>query len=51
HYRTKGVTLKTTDCLIYATAIVRGYKIATRNAKHYPDADIIVPMYPLKTDG
>ncbi|MBF0336882.1 MAG: type II toxin-antitoxin system VapC family toxin [Nitrospirae bacterium] len=44
HYRTKGVTLTTTDCLIYATAIVRGYKIATRNTKHYPDGDIIIPV-------
>ena len=40
-YRTKGVTLTSLDCLIAATAQVRGYKIATRNVKHYPEKGIL----------
>ena len=37
HYRRQGITLTSTDCLINATAIVKGHKIATRNKEHYPD--------------
>ncbi|MBF0402415.1 type II toxin-antitoxin system VapC family toxin [Candidatus Magnetominusculus xianensis] len=40
-YRTKGITLTPIDCLIYATAILKKYKIATRNLKHYPDGDTL----------
>jgi predicted nucleic acid-binding protein len=36
-YRAKGVTLTSLDCLIAATALVKGHKIATRNVKHYPE--------------
>ena len=41
HYRRQGITLTSTDCLINATAIVKGYKIATRNKEHYPDKKML----------
>lgn len=40
----KGITLTAIDCLIYATAKVRNYKIATRNIKHYPDKKSLVAI-------
>src|SRR3989338_7051539 len=41
HYRRQGITLTSTDCLINATAIVKGHKIATRNKEHYPDKKML----------
>ncbi len=41
-YRGKGVTLTSLDCLIAATAIVKGYKVATRNVSHYPEKGILL---------
>ncbi len=41
YYRKQGITLTTVDCLIFATAKIHNYKIATRNHKHYPDKDIL----------
>ncbi len=35
-YRDKGITLTAVDCLISATALLQGHKIATRNVRHYP---------------
>jgi hypothetical protein len=43
-YRTKGVTLAPIDCLIAATAQVRGLKVATRNVKHYPEKGLLVDV-------
>lgn len=40
-HRKKGLTLTTVDCLIYATAILRDHKIATKNIRHYPDKDAL----------
>jgi predicted nucleic acid-binding protein len=40
-YRAKGITLTPIDCLIAATALVKGYKVATRNVKHYPEKGIV----------
>lgn len=40
-YRAKGITLAPLDCLIAATALVKGFKIATRNVKHYPEPGIL----------
>ena len=40
-YRAKGVTLTSLDCLIAATAMVKGYKVATRNVKHYPEKGLL----------
>lgn len=40
-YRAKGITLAPIDCLIAATAIVKGYKVATRNIKHYPEKGVL----------
>jgi predicted nucleic acid-binding protein len=40
-YRAKGVTLTSLDCLIAATASVKGYKVATRNLKHYPEKELL----------
>jgi predicted nucleic acid-binding protein len=43
-YRAKGNTLTSLDCLIAATALVKDYKIATRNVKHYPEKGIVLPV-------
>ena len=43
-YRAKGITLASLDCLIAATALVKGYKVATRNVKHYPEKGILVNL-------
>ena len=43
-YRAQGITLTSLDCLIAATALVRGYKVATRNDKHYPEKGILLPL-------
>jgi predicted nucleic acid-binding protein len=40
-YCTKGVTLTSLDCLIAATAMIKGYKVATRNVKHFPEKGIL----------
>jgi len=44
NYRAKGVTLTSLDCLIAATALVKGYKVATRNVKHYPEKGLLFPL-------
>lgn len=41
YYRKKGITLQSIDCLIFATAIIKGHKVATRNINHYPDKEIL----------
>ena len=41
-YRAKGVTLNSLDCLIAATALVKGCKVATRNLKHYPETGLVL---------
>ncbi len=43
-YRTQGLTLTSIDCLINATAIVTGHKVATKNTSHYPDRKILFSM-------
>ncbi len=43
-YRMQGLTLTSIDCLINATAIVRGHKVATKNTSHYPDRKILFSM-------
>lgn len=43
-YRTRGLTLTSIDCLINATAMVRGHKVATKNASHYPDRRILFSL-------
>lgn len=40
-FRAQGITLAPLDCLIAATALVIGCKVATRNVKHYPDKGIL----------
>ena len=40
-YRAKGVTLTSRDCLIAATALVKGDKVATRNVKQYPEKGLL----------
>ncbi|MBF0559908.1 MAG: PIN domain-containing protein [Nitrospirae bacterium] len=42
HYREKGVTLAAIDCLIAATALIKGHKIATRNTAHYPEKGLLI---------
>lgn len=44
YYRGKGITLTSIDCLIAATAIVNGRKIATKNVEHYPDKELLHPL-------
>ncbi len=41
HYRRQGITLTSNDCLINATAVVKGHKIATKNKAHYPDKKML----------
>jgi hypothetical protein len=43
-YRTKGITLTSIDCLIAATALVKNFKIATRNVKHYPKRELLLEL-------
>jgi predicted nucleic acid-binding protein len=50
-YRSKGITLAPIDCLIAATALVKGYKVATRNVKHYPEKGIILDWFALPAIG
>lgn len=40
-YRGQGITLTALDCLINATAITKGHKIATGNKGHYPNREIL----------
>ena len=47
-YRAKGVMLTSLDCLIAATALVKGYKVATRNVKHYPEKGLLFSTTPSK---
>ena len=42
--RKKGITLTSIDCLVYATALVKGHRIVTRNNDHYPDKRILLPL-------
>jgi len=42
--RSRGITLAPIDCLIAATANLRGHKIATRNLAHYPDKKLLLPL-------
>lgn len=43
-YRKEGVTLTSIDCLVNATVVVRGHKIATRNKDHYPDKKMLLSL-------
>ncbi len=43
-YRAKGITLTSLDCLIAATAIEKGYKVATRNVEHYPEQGLLIKL-------
>ena len=43
-YREKGITLTAVDCLISATALLQGHKIATRNFRHYPDKKLLMDL-------
>lgn len=43
-YRAKGITLNSLDCLIAATALVKGCKVATRNVKHYPENGLVMDV-------
>lgn len=38
------MTLTSLDCLLAATALVKGYKLATRNLRHYPEKGILFPL-------
>ncbi|MDO8723563.1 MAG: type II toxin-antitoxin system VapC family toxin [Syntrophales bacterium] len=43
-YRAKGITLTSLDCLIAATALVKGHKIVTRNVGHYPQEGLLLQL-------
>lgn len=43
-HRKEGTTLTSIDCLVNATAVVGGHKIATRNKDHYPDKKILLSL-------
>lgn len=42
HWRGKGVTITSIDCLIAATAALNKHKIATRNKGHYPEKGLLL---------
>ncbi len=42
HFRSKGITLTSIDCLIAATAALKGHVIATRNTEHYPEKGLLL---------
>jgi len=44
YYCEKGITLTAVDCLISATALLQGHKIATRNIRHYPDRKLVLTL-------
>ena len=44
-YRSQGISLPTVDTLIAATAVIKNYKLATRNRKDYPMPEL--KLYPL----
>lgn len=46
-YRAKGITLTSIDCLIFATALLNGLKIATKNETHYPNPDVLFRVHDL----
>jgi predicted nucleic acid-binding protein len=43
-YREQGITLTAVDCLINATAVVKGHRIATRNIAHCPSKEILMDI-------
>lgn len=43
-HRKEGLTLTSIDCLVNATAVVRGHKIATKNKEHYPNKKILLTL-------
>ena len=43
-YRKAGLTLTSIDCLVNATAVVGGHKIATMNRDHYPDKKMLLEI-------
>ncbi|MBA4349313.1 MAG: hypothetical protein C0415_04915 [Thermodesulfovibrio sp.] len=47
-FRGQGITLTALDCLINATAIIRGHRIATRNKDHYPNKEILLTRFQVK---
>ncbi|MEW6750624.1 MAG: PIN domain-containing protein [Candidatus Latescibacterota bacterium] len=42
--RAQGLTLTAIDCLIAAIALERGWLIATRNLRHYPQEGILLDL-------
>ena len=42
HWRSKGHTLTSIDCLIAATALINDRKIATKNKNHYPRKELLL---------
>jgi predicted nucleic acid-binding protein len=42
HWRSKGKTITSIDCMIAATATIQKLKIATRNTEHYPDKGLLL---------
>jgi predicted nucleic acid-binding protein len=42
HWRRKGVTITSIDCLIAVTAVLNKHKIATRNKGHYREKGLLL---------
>jgi predicted nucleic acid-binding protein len=42
HWRSKGKTITSIDCMIAATATIQKLKIATRNTEHYPEKELLL---------
>jgi predicted nucleic acid-binding protein len=49
-FRSQGITLTSLDCLINASAIIKGHKIATRNKDHYPNKEVLLMKAPHKKE-
>ena len=45
HYRKSGTIVDSIDCLIAATAMIKKFKVATRNVKHYPDEKLLYKKF------
>lgn len=40
-YQKRGITIPSMDCIIAATALANGYKLATRNKRHFPESILV----------
>jgi predicted nucleic acid-binding protein len=51
HYRSQGIQLSTTDCLIAATAHAHGAQVVTGNTKDFPMPELTILTLPKEPRG